>query len=319
MFPERAVFFLIAGAGKSGTSALADVMAKDPDIAFARNKEPRFFVHQTGFRRNGSPYGPPSDGSYRSGFENYLGLFAFKPNTHAYGEASTAYLYCHETPELIASFNPAARLVFLLRDPVARIVSQYRHEKKVGHILPELTQIIRDDGDILLRYLWGSRYATHLARYLKWFPPKQLLVMEYSEFFTAPEAGYNRVRQFLGLPEYPEDEIGFDRINEAREPASRLLAATLRRSSRIGLGKRLPHGLHSHARKAKAWLTRRVSRPAPPVSVPPAALRQIQARLDGEIAQLCVLFDRHPDMLQGGRFDTSGWQPAASLAEDVHA
>ena len=307
-FPPEITFFIIAGAGKSGSTALANVMQGDVDIAFSKIKETRFFLHQVGFRRGGSKLGPSGSGNWLKGESYYANLFDFSTNPSAFGEASMSYFFCHEAPELIFSFRPDTRLIFLLRDPIKRVISQYGQEVKAGHRMPKLAEILRDDKDgHLMRYLRTSRYATHLSRYLRWFPPEQFLVMEYSSFYDDTEAGYARVRRFLGLPERDMRYFSFCRVNEARKPVWRSLSALLRGSSRKGLGKLIPYVLRDRIKsiRNKVELANTVKLDSEDIN--PEIEAQIATRLLGEIEQLEALFDANPEMLQGGNFDTKHW------------
>jgi hypothetical protein len=308
MFPECASFFLIAGAGKSGTTALAEVMSRAPDIAFSRIKEPRFFVHQTGYRSGGSRLGPPNSGNWQRGISYYADLFDFSTAPVAFGEASTAYFYCHESPELIAHFRPDARMIFLLRDPVARVQSQYRHEVKVGRRLRSLSKMVaRRDDPNLERYLWGSRYATHLARYLRWFPPEQLFVLEYDAFFAAPRDSYRAVRRFLGLSEDIADSADFKRVNTARQPNSRLIASGMRTLSHARLGDWVPSRLRSHASVLKRQVEYLNSRPAGHQALSRETTSGLLERLEGETDRLREVIETAPACLQGNLLDTSHW------------
>ncbi|MFN2557317.1 MAG: sulfotransferase [Nitriliruptorales bacterium] len=95
------------------------------------------------------------------------------------GEASTSYTkypIFTRAPSLIHATIPDARLIYLLRDPIERVVSQYRHQLLRGRETRPLMRVIKEDDS----YLAPSRYGSQLERYLDYFDSSQLLV-RYSE------------------------------------------------------------------------------------------------------------------------------------------
>src|SRR5205085_1072 len=79
--------FLIAGAGKAGTTSLHDYLGQHPDIFMSSFKEPNYFVPDYGY----------------NDWEKYLSLFRGARSEEAIGESSTGYLYCKESPAWIKS------------------------------------------------------------------------------------------------------------------------------------------------------------------------------------------------------------------------
>ena len=124
--------FIIAGAGKSGTTALWAYLNQHPEICMSRIKEPMFFTNLLGYRQGGSIEAPVYEGRYKSGLEWYEKLFAKCCQKRALGEASTAYMYAKDAAGLIKKTLPEVKLIFLLRNPVDRLYSNYWQERKYG-------------------------------------------------------------------------------------------------------------------------------------------------------------------------------------------
>src|SRR5688500_16151686 len=95
--------FIVAGVQKAGTTALYDYLSEDPAIGLSRVKEVHFFDDES---RNwaAADYGP-----YHAQFDWE------RPAIR--GEATPIYAYWPDALERIARYNPAMRLVLLLRDP----------------------------------------------------------------------------------------------------------------------------------------------------------------------------------------------------------
>ena len=79
--------FLIAGAGKAGTTSLHDYLGQHPDIFMSSFKEPNYFVPGNGYEN----------------WDDYLSLFHGAHHEKAIGESSTGYLYCEQSPTWIES------------------------------------------------------------------------------------------------------------------------------------------------------------------------------------------------------------------------
>lgn len=103
--------FVIAGAQRSATSWLATVLDRHPGIAMAQpmRPEPKYFLR----------HGPDDAGAYRD---------EFFPGAEAavLGEKSTSYIEHPAAAARIARCLPGARVVFMLRDPVERAISNWR-------------------------------------------------------------------------------------------------------------------------------------------------------------------------------------------------
>ena len=114
--------FIIIGAMKSATSTLYSQLLRQPGIYLPSLKEPNFFSDDTQFAR---------------GRNWYCGLFEEAEASDILGEASTHYTKLPTYPQTVARMrdnlkNP--RLIYVMRDPVDRLISQYIHQWSEGEI-----------------------------------------------------------------------------------------------------------------------------------------------------------------------------------------
>src|SRR5438045_1060522 len=103
--------FIMIGSMKSGTTSLASYLGAQPDVFMTTPKEPRYFCDPRNFQR---------------GVEWYRALFAGGVAASVRGEASTHYSRAMEypgVPQRMAHLVPDVQLLYLLRDPIERIVS----------------------------------------------------------------------------------------------------------------------------------------------------------------------------------------------------
>jgi GT2 family glycosyltransferase len=174
--------FVIIGAMKCGTSTLAAQLAAQPGVFMTTPKEPGFFSHDEQFAR-----GP----------DWYASLFKDAPPGALKGEASTSYTKLPLYPDAarrLHAYAPHAKLIYLTRDPLDRLVSHYIHEWTQNAITAPLDDAIRKHPE-LIDY---SRYEFQLAPWREHFDDAQILCLTLEEMKAAPQRTLNRVAEFLG-------------------------------------------------------------------------------------------------------------------------
>jgi hypothetical protein len=107
----------IVGAAKSGTSSLADYLSQHPQICMSSMKEPFFFVENFGI----------------SDLNEYLHLFNCNKGEVIIGEASTGYLYEKTAAQKIKIFQPHAKIIIMLRNPINMAYSYWRYMQVEGN------------------------------------------------------------------------------------------------------------------------------------------------------------------------------------------
>ena len=180
------VDFMIIGAQKAGTTSLAAQLAAHPQVCFCREKEPGYF-HQTA--------------DWRAGLDGYHALYDPRPG-QLLGEASTFYTFFPEyrgTAERLHDYNPALKLIYVMRQPVERVISLYTHNfvREIEKRPPDAA--VFDDP----RYVDRSRYGVQLRPYLELFGPDNILLLVFEEYTADQVAALNRVAGFLGLDPAP--------------------------------------------------------------------------------------------------------------------
>lgn len=190
------VNFVIAGVQKAGTTALFDYLSDADDIALSRAKETHFFDDET---RDWS----------RPDYTPYHALFD-APGGRPCGEATPVYLYWPGSLERIRAYNPAMRLIVLLRDPVERAWSHWRMEYARGAEKQPFAWCIRQGRMRLFdAEPWGHHreysyvergfYGEQIERLFELFPREQTLILRAEDLQADPGASLATVRRFLGL------------------------------------------------------------------------------------------------------------------------
>lgn len=191
------VSFVIAGAQKGGTTALFDYLGDYPDIALPDEKELHFFDDEN------HDWAKPDYAAYHDRFTD--------PAGRPCGEATPIYVYWPSSLERIATYNPAMKVIVVLRDPVQRAWSHWRMEYARGVETHPFAWCVREGRQRLFdAEPWGHHrefsyvergfYGEQLERLYRLFPRRQVLVLTSDALRANPASSLAEVRAFLDLP-----------------------------------------------------------------------------------------------------------------------
>lgn len=184
MVDERGPNLFIIGAPKCGTTSLHFYLDQHPEISMSSFKEPNVF----------------SDPRWHPRLESHDGLF--DGDCPIRGESSTSYSRHPAEGDAAAAIHrqvPHAKLIYLVGDPVERLVSDYAQARAVGAERRPIDEALEDYEDPANWYVCASRYSMQIENYLKHFDPGALLVIEQSELRDQRQATLRRVFEFLGV------------------------------------------------------------------------------------------------------------------------
>lgn len=252
--------FIIIGAMKCGTTTLYRHLAGHPGIDMSRDKETDFFVAEKNWSRGLEWYGRQ-----------------FTHSDRIRGEASPNYTKARDfagVPERIAQVCPDVRLIYIVRDPMTRAESQFRHSFLMGN----LSGLIDDfeGSDEYAHVLDASLYARQLAAYHAHFPQKAILVLDFDDLVRDPQAVMDRVCDHIGAERHEIVDSGAqnDSAELSRIPApllrfgqsrpGRFIAGFLGRGFRNRLRRLLSFGRARRAEEFPEDLKQRLKRDIAP-------------------------------------------------------
>lgn len=206
--------FLLIGTAKGGTNALHTYLRAHPDVFMPETKELKFFAH---------------DELWANGLDWYSELF---PEGYKLrGEGSVQYTMYPQFPDVVERISkslPAIRFIYLMRDPIKRMQSQYRHQVALGlekepierallRDWPSLEPYRRPENKPL--YIHYSMYALQIERYLDVFSRDQMLLATSEALLNDRADTMRKMLTFLNLdPEWtaPVVEKEFHKAEDRR-------------------------------------------------------------------------------------------------------
>jgi hypothetical protein len=218
--------FIIGGAPRAGTNFLCHALDRHPEIYLAKPymPEPKVFM---GVEQPWAVYAA-----------RYAGLFAGAAGRPALGEKTSYYLENEAACALIARYLPDVRMLFVVREPVARAYSNYLWTRKNGLEPLAFEEAIALEGrrpsplpadrDYArpYDYLPRGRYDVFARRWFDALGRRRVMFVLYEHLVDAPEPMLARIQAFLGVNAAPLGAHDLGVINSARETGPPLATAT---------------------------------------------------------------------------------------------
>lgn len=176
--PVQFPSFFVVGPPRTGTSWIHQVLQRHANLPNP-TKETRFF-----------------DCHFHRGVDWYLRHFPEIRPEYPTGEIAPTYFSSAEAREGIARAVPGAKLIFVFRNPVHRIVSLYRVKRAYGLLRCSLEEALGCDPELLA----SAQYATYLQKWQEAFSADQMLVTLYDDLCASPQRYMDRLFAFLDIP-----------------------------------------------------------------------------------------------------------------------
>ena len=191
------------GASRSGSTWLSACLAEHPEITFSEPKEVHYFDDEVGFAK-----GP----------DYYHSFFTPAPN-QTYGEYTPGYFTTPLVAERLHDYNPDAKLIILLRNPIDRAYSEYLYNK--GREFEDAATFSEAlTGPRRERYLGRGHYAELLKPFFDRFPAEQIFLRRYEAIKTDPATVLQELYTFLAVdPAFTPSSLK-QQINVSRGGAS---------------------------------------------------------------------------------------------------
>jgi sulfotransferase family protein len=241
---------IVIGAMKSGTTSLHHYLSRHPEIFMSVEKEPRFFTDETKWNRGLAWY------------EAH-----FPEAAPIRGESTpdyTKFPAIRGAPKRIHSVIPEVRLIYLVRDPIERIISHYIDSYAFGRVNGTLDAELAQFEDC--HFVNCSRYYAQLEQYLEYFDRDRILILVSEELRNDRRRTLQTAFRFLEVDE---------NVTSTEWETTHYEGEALRRKTRVGYGllrlaetvraspvrRYLPQQLMTPIHTFNALTARRIERP----------------------------------------------------------
>jgi hypothetical protein len=172
---------IIIGGQKCATTSLHYYLGLHPEIFMSRQKELNFFVREY---------------NWDKGVEWYKSHFIGK--VKIFGESSpdyTHYPFFDGVPERIHALLQQPKLIYILRNPIDRIVSEYVHRRVDGKENRTIEDALAHlDGN---PYVSRSKYFMQLEQYLEFFDKSSIKIVILEDLYAHPQKTLGEIFNFL--------------------------------------------------------------------------------------------------------------------------
>ncbi|MFN3231179.1 MAG: sulfotransferase family protein [Alphaproteobacteria bacterium] len=198
--------FLI-GAQKCGTTALFRLLAQHPQISASSVKEPTHFIDQEALTAV-----PQASQKHWFDPDAYHALFTPDADAKYYAEGTGWYgmpVFAEAVAHRIQAYNPDARFIYVMRDPVERIISHYHMLYNHGQVTAPIREAVKQSPWLMS----GSDYVSVIETYCSHFSKKKLKPVISERFRSDPVAVFADVQDWLGLHRFTDPDLGSPQDN----------------------------------------------------------------------------------------------------------
>lgn len=191
---DRLPDFLVIGAQKCGTTTLFEDLRSHPAIRLAE-KESSILL---GGRKTRNPDPNASVPDLR---RRYSAALPRRAAGGVLGEVATTYTMLPENSGVVpnaASVVPDAKIIYIIREPVSRVVSHHHHDFALGLTGPDINTAVYDHPPLID----NTRYATQLKPWLGAYGHDSVLVLRFEDYVRNRQCGAASVFEFLGVPPF---------------------------------------------------------------------------------------------------------------------
>lgn len=182
--------FLIVGAMKAGTTSLYRDLLTQKSVFLPIDKEPHRLMTDTVLAPEGRA--------------EYASLFRRARTDQVCGEASTGYTKAPDAvgvpDRALEVLGPDTKIIYLVREPIARIRSHHHHEFSAGNAPPSIDEAIRTM-PALINY---TRYAWQIQPWIERFGRENVRILEFGEYTTDRASTVASICSWLGVTANPD-------------------------------------------------------------------------------------------------------------------
>jgi hypothetical protein len=263
---------IIIGSQKCGTSSLHYYLDLHPEVSMSGLKELDFFIDRE---------------NWQKGVQWYESQFTGNAKIH--GESSPSYtMYPNFSgvPQRMHSQIPDAKLIYIVRDPIERIVSHYLHQWYGKRQDNSFFEVLADPtNDKTRHYINTSSYHLQISQYIEFYDFSQICVVSLEDLKTSPEKTLGKVFRFLRIDDtfFPPESATVVNATQSKMRMNRLGEFLLSKTPFIHSLHRITGGIlpDSVKRRVRSLMDEKQDRP----ELNPQLRQTLQAALHDDIAK----------------------------------
>ena len=211
---SKKVDLFCVGSAKAGTTSLHRLLEKNGIISQTKYKEPHFFTNSKIIEK-----------VLCDNIEEYEKNFL--ESSKIWADFSTSYLYCENAAQGIFEYNPKAKILIILRDPIDKALSLYNHQIRSMKEDLSFIDALEVEGNRInsgypfgYHYARGGLYSGQVQKYVEQFPIENILVLSFDDLTCKIDKVLEKLSLFLG------QEINYTELpreNKTGTPRSKLL------------------------------------------------------------------------------------------------
>lgn len=189
---------VVIGGMKCGTSSLYHMFKEVDEVCLSKFKEPSFFTKRS-----------------KNGIDWYKNQFETTEKTKYLMDVSPSYSKVHLFPncaQMIHDYDPDTKIIYIVRDPIERIISNIYHDLLRGRLTRGQIQSFLTSND---NYIKTSAYFSQIMPYIKLFGDKKVLVLQFEELKSNLPLFNKRIADFLEI-DFSVDKVTAQNVSENR-------------------------------------------------------------------------------------------------------
>lgn len=219
--------FLI-GVQKSATTSLYNWLSQHPNICAPSSlKDIPFFL---------------DDNLYSKGL-NFLNetYIKYYRNEKVVFQGNVNYIFFEKSIKRIHEFNPNAKFILVLRNPVDRAISSYFFARKRGIESKDILNAFENEKKIIdsnnlqdlceLTYRNHGLYAKQLKQFFKYFNKNQLCILLFDDLKNEPQLELDKIYKFLDIEENFKPKLNY--LNETGNPRSKIINKLIYKDNKL--------------------------------------------------------------------------------------
>lgn len=247
---------IIGGASKAGTTAIYYYLKQHPDFFLPEKKELHYFSHLDIGENTGGVGDKYISKEIPNTFKEYLSNFKTSRNDQILVDISPSYLFYDKSAQRIKNEIDDPYVVFILRNPVEKIFSQYLHLLSEGREKLSFSEALDSEktrkknkySDMWL-YRESGFYSDKISHFQKTLGKDKVLILYYDDFISSQTDFLNKITYFVGIAR----QFNFSSVREVNKsgaPRSVILSYLLKPSIFTYFVRRvMPNGLGRIIRK----------------------------------------------------------------------